>query len=555
MSTRRKFIYLSGISLAGLITKSWSPNGTSAHEMAPPDNVEILVDTQWFPLTTVNQVSWQLRDVLVTIKQNDKVLPVKLQAPNVLLSAVRLIWKFPEVSQAQFLGDQWERTYGDSQWQAPDPEKKYPWYLIRHENNDTLCMGVRTGCSSICYWQLKNGSLQLVLDTKSGGKGVKLGGRTLNAAEIITTKRSGNENAFATTRRFCKMMCENPRLPKKPVYGINDWYFAYGNNSAESILSNTRLLAPLAAESTNLPFSVIDAGWAIKSPALPDDCCWGDDFAISNSKFGDMTKLAAQIKESGMRPGLWTRPLCARQRDRKNLLMPAINGRNDPKTPFLDPTIEENIQRIKRNIAQYAKWGYELVKHDYTTFDIFGRWGFDMQTDLTVPGWQFNDNSLTNAEIILHLYKSIREAAGSMYLIGCNTISHLSAGIFELNRIGDDTSGNEWERTRKMGVNTLGFRIVQHNTFYAADADCVGLTTKIPWEKNKQWMHLLAESGTPLFISCQPEALGTEQKEMISRSFAQAAKQQDIGEPLDWLTNPLPVQWKLNGKTVNFNWS
>ena len=31
---------------------------------------------------------------------------------------------------------------------------------------------------------------------------------------------------------FCKMMCALfPRLPKKPVYGINDWYFAYGNNS------------------------------------------------------------------------------------------------------------------------------------------------------------------------------------------------------------------------------------------------------------------------------------------------------------------------------------
>lgn len=555
MATRRKFIYLSGISLAGLITKPWSPEGNSAHVMLPPDIVEILVDTQWYPLTTVNQVAWQLRDVLVTIKQNDKVLPVKLQAPSVLLSAIRLTWKLPELPEAQFLGDNWERTYGDAQWQAPDPAKKYPWYLIRHEANDTLCMGVRTGCSSICYWQIKSDSLQLVLDTRSGGKGVKLGGRTLNAAEIITTKRSSGENAFATTRRFCKMMCENPRLPKKPVYGINDWYFTYGNNSAESILTNTKLIAPLASDTNNLPFSVIDAGWAIKSPAVPDDCCWGDDFSIANSKFGDMAKLAGQIKESGMRPGLWTRPLCARQRDRKNLLMPPITGRNDPKNPFLDPTIEENIQRIKRNISLYAKWGYELVKHDYSTFDIFGRWGFDMQQDLTVPGWQFNDNSLTNAEIILHLYKSIREAAGTMYLIGCNTISHLSAGIFELNRIGDDTSGNEWERTRKMGVNTLGFRIVQHNTFYSADADCVGLTVKIPWEKNKQWMQLLAESGTPLFISCQPEAIGAEQKEMISTAFARAAKQQDTGEPLDWLSNPLPAQWKLNGKTVNFNWT
>src|SRR5205823_11246671 len=112
------------------------------------------------------------------------------------------------------------------------------------------------------------------------------------------------------------------------------------------------------------------------------------------------------------------------------------------------------------------------------------------------------------AEIILDMYQAIREAAGPMYLIGCNTVSHLSAGLFELYRIGDDTSGEEWDRTRKMGVNTMGFRLVQHNTFYAADGDCVGLTPKVPWAKNEQWLRLLAESGAPLFISAQREAVG-----------------------------------------------
>jgi alpha-galactosidase len=142
-----------------------------------------------------------------------------------------------------------------------------------------------------------------------------------------------------------------------------------------------------------------------------------------------------------------------------------------------------------------------------------------------------------------------------MYLIGCNTMSHLSAGIFELNRIGDDTSGKEWARTVKMGVNTLGFRLPQHNNFYAADGDCVGLTTNIPWNENKQWLQLLAESGAPLFISAQPEALGPEQKAAVKKSFAMAAKPQPRGEPLDWLTNPRPADWKLNGRTVRFDWT
>jgi alpha-galactosidase len=349
-------------------------------------------------------------------------------------------------------------------------------------------------------------------------------------------------------------MCDNPLLPLKPVYGINDWYFAYGNNSAQLILETTSIMAALASNAENPPFSVIDAGWAIKSPFLPDDCCWGDDFSVSNNKFGDMKKLAEEIKQTGMRPGIWTRPLSAKHTDKKSLLMPSIPGREDPKTPLLDPTISENIEWIKGLWNTYHQWGFEMVKHDYTTFDIFGRWGFQMEDGLTVPGWQFNDNTKTNAEIILNLYKSIREAAGSIYLIGCNTMSHLSAGIFELNRIGDDTSGKDWERTRKMGVNTLGFRMVQHQTFYDADGDCVGVTNYVPWEKNKQWLQLLAGTSAPLFISASPDALGEEQKKSIKESFAQASKPQPIGEPLNWLTNQFPSKWKLDGQIVDFNW-
>ncbi|MDR6811495.1 MULTISPECIES: hypothetical protein [unclassified Arcicella] len=113
----------------------------------------------------------------------------------------------------------------------------------------------------------------------------------------------------------------------------------------------------------------------------------------------------------------------------------------------------------------------------------------------------------------------LQEASGETYIIGCNTISHLSAGLFELNRIGDDTSGKEWDRTRKMGINTLAFRGVQQGVFYAADGDCVGLTNQVAWEKNKQWMQLVAKSGTPLFISAQPEATGAVQKAFIKESF------------------------------------
>jgi len=520
-----------------------------------PDEVKILSVTDYISLQSSDQVKWKYKDVVVELKTFPDKIEVSIESPVIPLKELKLTWKYSFQTSTRVLGDHWERTYGDVKWQSIKSTKKLPWYCVDHNDRDTTCFGVKTGCHAICYWEVAENSLQLTLDTRTGSNGVELGDRKLHAAEIVTTRNDGHENAFATIRRFCKEMCDHPRLPAAPVYGINDWYFAYGNNSADLILQHTSLLASLVTNTSNLPFSVVDAGWAVKSPLLPDDCCWGDDFTVPNKKFGDMQRLALNIKKLGMRPGLWTRPLSAKHDDNPHLLMPFIEGRNDRSTPLLDPTIEENIQRIKNVIRIYKQWGYELVKHDYTTFDIFGRWGFQMNEAMTAAGWQFNNNTKTNAEIISDLYMAIREAADDMYLIGCNTLSHLSAGLFELNRIGDDTSGKEWERTRKMGVNTLGFRMVQHKTFYEADGDCVGLTNDVPWNKNKQWMQLLAQSSTPLFISAQPGALGNEQRTFIKQSFADASKKQVLAEPIDWLNNSLPAKWKLDGRIINFDWS
>jgi alpha-galactosidase len=76
-----------------------------------------------------------------------------------------------------------------------------------------------------------------------------------------------------------------------------------------------------------------------------------------------------------------------------------------------------------------ASWGFELIKHDYTSFDLLDRWGSSMAADLTDAGWHFADRSRTTAEIALAPYRDIREAAGGAAIIGCNTFGQLSAGL------------------------------------------------------------------------------------------------------------------------------
>ncbi|HVZ98067.1 MAG TPA: hypothetical protein VG847_14395 [Chitinophagaceae bacterium] len=552
---RRNFIKLSGLSAAGLlITDYTKAGGKKDFTLTLPDQITILSENNSYQLTSSGKQSWNYKDVEVVLKITGDRIETCIQSVTTPLEEVTFTWKYAAPGEASILGDAWERTYGDIHWEKINETKKLPWYCIVTDNENTTCFGVKTGCRAFCSWKIGTTHLQLNFDIRNGGEGILLNGRQLHAADIVTTQNHSNENVFATVRRFCTVMCDNPRLMEKPVYGINDWYYTYGNTSAQKIFDLTAMMAEFIDDSSNLPFSVIDDGWAVKSPLQPGDCCWGDDYAVSNDKFGDMKKVADKIKTIGMRPGLWTRPLTASYNDKKNLLLPSIQGRNDPKSPVLDPTIPENTERIKNLWNTYHQWGFEMVKHDYTTYDLFGKWGFEMGDRMTAPGWHFSDNSRTNAEIILELYNNIREAAGMINLIGCNTISHLSAGIFELNRTGDDTSGREWPRTRKMGVNTLGFRMVQHETFYEADGDCVGLTTAVPWEKNKQWLQLLARSSAPLFISAQPEAIGEEQRKAIKESFHTAARQQPVAEPLDWLTHAQPSKWRLDGQTVNFNW-
>ncbi len=555
---RRRFLQLSGISFAALALPCPDAGEHSPFdELKLPDEVFRWQDGRWQTIPgTVD--GWLLEETSVQLKKTAAGYSVTLRSPVSALEKIKLSWKLSFAADAAFLGDDWERSYGTLAWDRRPGLRAYPWYLLINSGGKqagTRGFGVRTGAGALCSWQVNAGRLELVLDTRSGSMGVMAGDRAIEACEYITAESLPGETAYTFDGRFCGLMCPEKRLPSKPVYGVNDWYYAYGNNSRELINRLTGLMAGLCENSDNLPFSVVDDGWSLKA-AKESTCCRGDDYKRVNDKFGDMSLMAADIRKQGMRPGLWTRPLLANPSDEHGALIPVRGGEEKNNDRFLDPTVPENLHRVAETIALYKTWGFDMVKHDYSSYDMFGRWGIEMRrSDITAGGWHFRDRSKTNAEIILGLYRTIREAAGEMYLIGCNTFSHLSAGLFELNRTGDDTSGREWDRTRRMGVNTLAFRLPQHNHFYAADGDCVGLTTSIPWSKNKQWLQLLSESSAPLFISPQPEAMGAEQKAAVKKAFALASRVQPLAEPLDWMSDSFPVKWKLNRRKVSFDWS
>ena len=77
---------------------------------------------------------------------------------------------------------------------------------------------------------------------------------------------------------------------------------------------------------------------------------------------------------------------------------------------FSIPPFPKCAQKVADDIARLREWGFELIKHDYTTYDIFGRWGFQMGAALTRDGWTFASGpTRTTAEVIDDLYRTIRD--------------------------------------------------------------------------------------------------------------------------------------------------
>ena len=208
-------------------------------------------------------------------------------------------------------------------------------------------------------------------------------------------------------------------------------------------------------------------------------------------------------------------------------------------------------------MRQAVDWGYQMVKHDFSTYDLLGQWGFEMGPQPTLPGWSLADRTRTNAEVLADLYALLRDEAGPRTLIdGCNTVGHLGQGVFDLQRTGDDTSGRHWERTRRMGVNTAAFRLPQNGTFFVQDPDLIPITEALPWELSRQWLDLVARSGQTTLISAAPSVReGTAQRAAIREAFQVAAGGGLGARPLDWMETTAPARWRADHQDRRYDWT
>ena len=487
---------------------------------------------------------WTAPGAEVTLGESAHELTVLLAAPTAPVHRVHLRWfgRLPE--GALVMGDAWERSYGELAWLPLRADRVLPWYCLCASGGAVHGVGVKTGAAALAFWQVDAEGVSLWLDVRNGGDGVTLGERMLRLASVVQQRSGKDGSPWQTVVALCRAMAAGEMVvPRRgaysldTVYGSNDWYYAYGKNTAAGILRDADLMRELAPAAGPMPFCIVDDGYqdAVRFPSMP--------------------RLAEEIRGRGAAPGLWIRPLRASRSDAGRLLVPQAHWVDAAETePVYDPTVPEAMDRVLRVVREACDWGYDFIKHDFTTYELLGQWGSSMGASPTRPGWSFADRSRTNAEILRELYRRIRATAGpDRVILGCNTVGHLSVGLFDASRTGDDVSGRTWERTRRLGVNTLAFRLPQNRIFFATDADCVPITPDVSWRHTEQWLRAVAESGSVLLVSPDPKAIGPAQKAAIRDAFATAAAAKRM-EPMDWMESAAPERWKVAGREETFAW-
>lgn len=451
-------------------------------------------------------------------------------------------------------GDQWERAGLKAylEWRSVMASRVLPWFCYVMAGDEMSCYGVKTGADCFAFFQVDTGGITLFLNLCNGNSGTEIT-EPLFACEVVELHAERGADVYKTAATFAKMTCDNPVLPKTPIFGVNNWYWAYGDISYESVLKETDYLMQMTSGCKNAPYMIIDDGW--QKNRIPGAGNYIGGEWEPNGKFGDMRKTAEAIHAKGAKAGVWFRPLLTRgDVPAEAVLCEECGGK------ILDPSHPFTLEKAYNDAKKLSDWGFDLIKHDFTTGDaLTGQKTLTSEQHdyiLVAENRKYYDEKKTTASILKNLYKAIQKGAGSSEVIACNAVGHLSAGIHSVYRIGNDTSGRSFEWTRRDGINSV-MRLPLNNAFYNADPDCAAFTDRVRADINLDFLEMCALTGMTTLASVTPGILKPDEMRRINEIFKTADKGKGDYGIKDYEKNANPeVFVSSDGKTVKkYDWN
>lgn len=465
------------------------------------------------------------------------------------IKRIKLRWEGDLSGVISVLGDVVERNYDisyginmNSSWRSIMPDVDLPWYFHAWNGQRLDCYGVKTDANAIALFRVDERGINLWLDLRCGGYGTVLR-EPLVLVNITERKGIEGEDPFAAARSFCTMMCDKPVLPKTPLFGANNWYWAYGNISHDIVMEDTDNLMDICRDAKNQPYMVIDDGWQVNRYKHGDDSYNGGPWDRANSAFpGGMQETAFRIRQKGAIPGIWFRPLLTMSEVKDEYISPVKSAAHGLT---LDPSHPEVLNMVAEDVKRITEWGYGLIKYDFTTFDAIRPGGIAPEEQKP-----FYNRSLPTCAILKNLYKTIQDAAGDAVIIGCSTINHILAGISASQRAGHDTSGRNYEITRSAASAAM-LRLPQNNTFFNIDPDCPAFTERVPIGANLDFLELCARTGVATLASITPGILKGNDLNRARKIYEIASVGGTGAVPLDWLMHNSQSKY-LNSDSTTF---
>lgn len=452
------------------------------------------------------------------------------------------------------LGDQWERccqsTLIPFEWVSLTPGRVMPWYTCLYGDNRAAFYGVKTGPDCLAFWMADTHGVTLFLNLQSGSRGTDLK-EPLVACEVVEYFSAEGESTYKAAQKFAKLMCDKPLMPKTPVFGVNNWYWAYGQISRETIQVETKQLMEMTTGTKNKPYMILDDGWQINRSFVPGATYNGGPW-MTNEKFGDMRNTVDDIHKAGAKAGIWFRPLLTIG----DVPSDAVFYTNGIKV-VLDPSNPYTLEKAYNDTKMIRDWGYDLIKHDFTTEDITCSGStFSLFSNGNLNGGRvFGDNTKTTATIMKNLYKAIQQGAGGADVIGCNTLSHLTAGIHSIYRVGGDTSGRYWQMTMHNGINSM-MRLPQNEAFYMVDPDCAPFTERVNCDLGLDFLEMCALTGVTTLASVKPGILNEKQMARINDIYKLADSNTEFYEVGEYDRVSIPENFVSpdGTKSKHYNW-
>lgn len=343
-------------------------------------------------------------------------------------------------------------------------------------------------------------------DTRAGVQGVRLApGRVLGLGAVYVSRWEG-EYEYGLDRygeylgkKFGRKRSEHPPL------GWCSWYAGYFADITEAeVLKNLEHAALIP----DLRYFQIDGGWESNVGTATTEIPEHDSAKFPHG----MRWLAETIRSKGVKPGLWIRP---------------FKGWGDSEgTPewARGPTLDISHPDARNWLSQLARrlvreWGYEYLKFDFVTYDLYGCWGMELPENKGRLGTVAGD-TITNITAYRLALEALREGAGEeCFLLGCNCLLAPAFGIVDGMRIGDDVSAADWERTVLMGAKSVAPLQFLHGNVWWNDPDCIMVHEPMSFSEARLWNVFVSFTGGLPIVSSKLYELPEERREILAKTL------------------------------------